>query len=361
MLKSLWITALLPALLWPVASSAQWLPQTQSDTEAISRTGNVGIGGPAVPTSRLTVRGNTSTVNTGIFFTNSANSGFELSEAGNNTSGIHLLNYMQGFIRFNIASLEMMRMLPNGNIGVRTPTPAAALHVNGITTATALQIDTANGLPVFFRDMLASEGYGFGTMLEMSGNSIIKVSGLRFGNFGIPEINSTNAPLLLNADSDYDVQIGTDENPRGLVVKGNIAAKFQDVAEWVPTTADLAAGTVVVLDPVRSNHVLASSRAYDTTVAGVISPQPGIILGEAGPSKALVATTGRVRVRVDATAQPIAIGDLLVTSDKSGVAMKSVAANLQGIAMHRPGTVLGKALEPLPGGTGEILVLLSLQ
>jgi hypothetical protein len=360
MFRSICLTAVLSAVLWPVAGSAQWLPQTQSDTESISRSGNVGIGGPASQYYRFTVRGNTSTVNNGIFFSNNANSTFELSEASNNTSGIHLHNYMEGFIRFGIASLEMMRMLPNGSIGMRTPTPVATLHVNG--TANALRIDTPNGLPVVFRDMLGIEGYGSGTMLDMStGNSMIKVSGMRVGNLGMPEINSTGAPLLLNADSDFDVQVGTDENPRGLVVKGNIAAKFQDLAEWVPTTAELGAGTVVVLDPARSNHVLASSRSYDTSVAGVVSPQPGIILGDAGPSKTLVATTGRVRVRVDATKHPIAIGDLLVTGDKPGVAMKSIAADLQGIAIHRPGTVLGKALEPLPAGTGEILVLLSLQ
>jgi len=29
--------------------------------------------------------------------------------------------------------------------------------------------------------------------------------------------------------------------------------------------------------------------------------------------------------------------------------------------MHRPGTLIGKALEPLEKGQGEILVLLSLQ
>jgi hypothetical protein len=31
------------------------------------------------------------------------------------------------------------------------------------------------------------------------------------------------------------------------------------------------------------------------------------------------------------------------------------------VAIHRPGTIIGKALEPLEGGVGEILVLLSLQ
>ncbi|HYI11739.1 MAG TPA: hypothetical protein VEK57_21960 [Thermoanaerobaculia bacterium] len=144
-------------------------------------------------------------------------------------------------------------------------------------------------------------------------------------------------------------------------VKGNIAAKYQDVAEWVPAFGAPKPGTVVILSEDANNHVIASSTSYDTRVAGVVSAQPGLILGEAAPNKVQVATTGRVKVMVDASAAPIKIGDLLVTSDKSGVAMKSMPVEVAGIKMHRPGTVVGKALEPLAGGTGEILVLLSMQ
>jgi hypothetical protein len=144
-------------------------------------------------------------------------------------------------------------------------------------------------------------------------------------------------------------------------VDGNIAAKYQDVAEWVPATANVEPGTVVVLNASRSNEVMASMTAYDTAVAGVVSSQPGIILGEEGESKEKIATTGRVRVKVDATANPIKVGDLLVTSGKSGRAMKSTPLDLGGIAIHRPGTIIGKALEPLAKGEGEILVLLSMQ
>jgi hypothetical protein len=68
-----------------------------------------------------------------------------------------------------------------------------------------------------------------------------------------------------------------------------------------------------------------------------------------------------MKVKVHSTNGPIQIGDLLVTSDKTGFAMKSVPVELSGIHMHRPGTLIGKALEPLSQGTGEILVLLSLQ
>jgi hypothetical protein len=144
-------------------------------------------------------------------------------------------------------------------------------------------------------------------------------------------------------------------------VSGNIAAKYQDLAEWVESSQALLPGTVVVLDHTKSNQVVASSRAYDTRVAGVISLQPGIALGEQGEGKVLVATTGRVRIRVDATRAPIQIGDLLVTGDTEGMAIKSQPINIGGIEIHRPGTLIGKALEPLAKGEGEILVLLSLQ
>jgi hypothetical protein len=68
-----------------------------------------------------------------------------------------------------------------------------------------------------------------------------------------------------------------------------------------------------------------------------------------------------VKVKVDATAGAIQIGDLLVTGDKPGVAIKSQPVSIGGVQLHRPGTLIGKALEPLATGQGEILVLLSLQ
>jgi hypothetical protein len=144
-------------------------------------------------------------------------------------------------------------------------------------------------------------------------------------------------------------------------VSGNINAKYEDLAEWVPAASDLEAGTVVVIDGSVGNGVQASMKAYDTRVAGVVSDKPGIVLGQKAAMKETIATTGRVRVKVDATHTPIEVGDLLVTSDKPGLAMRSIPVDVAGMSLHRPGTILGKALGALASGEGEILVLLSLQ
>jgi hypothetical protein len=53
-----------------------------------------------------------------------------------------------------------------------------------------------------------------------------------------------------------------------ITVTGNVNAKYQDVAEWVPSAQKLAAGTVVVLDVERDNHVMAASRSRWTPRAG---------------------------------------------------------------------------------------------
>jgi hypothetical protein len=184
-----------------------------------------------------------------------------------------------------------------------------------------------------------------------SGQSMERMRITSSGNVGI----GTKTPIAkLHVAGDVKV----DGTLTGATV---IGAVYQDVAEWVPASEDMTPGTVVVLDPSVTNQVMPSHRAYDLTVAGVVSAQPGLILGVGSSTKEQIATTGRVKVKVDATRGAIAIGDILVTSDTPGMAMKSQPLDLGGIAIHRPGTVVGKALEPLAAGEGEILVLLSLQ
>lgn len=243
-------------------------------------------------------------------------------------------------------------LAPNGvgNVGVGTNAPTSKLTVQG-----TVQIVGA-GSGVKFPDGSVQTKATSGT-IDGTGTSgqIVKFTGP----------NSVSSSVI--RESGGNVGIGTNtptaklEVVGDIKVSGNLAAKYQDVAEWVPARGDLPPGTVVSLDTTRPNAVVASARAYDTRVAGVVSPQPGLILGEGGEGKVMVATTGRVKVKVDATRCPVKIGDLLVASPKSGVAMVSRPRKVGGTWMHRPGTIIGKALEPLANGEGEILVLLSLQ
>ena len=58
---------------------------------------------------------------------------------------------------------------------------------------------------------------------------------------------------------------------------------------------------------------------------------------------------------------PGVAGGYLRTSATEGHARRSDPLTVGDISMHQPGTVLGKALEPLETGRGEILVLITLQ
>ena len=261
----------------------------------------------------------------------------------------------------------------NGNVGIGTTNPSTRFHISAGDSSFALfgpnttwggSLAVGSGAafvsPIAARAQVLSSngnlhldaGTGQNVYIAWITQSNTIING-QSGNVGI----GTTSP-----GSGYKLDVNGNTNVTGnLNVTGTVNAKYQDVAEWVPSSEKLAAGIVVVLDSTKSNQVVASTTAYDTRVAGVISAQPGITLGEKSDSKVLVATTGRVRVSVDASKAPIQIGDLLVTSDVPGVAMKSTPVEFAGRKMHMPGTIIGKALEPLAKGKGEILVLLSLQ
>jgi len=238
--------------------------------------------------------------------------------------------------RLNSANTTLVGAVPLGRIEWYTNDPS----VNGTGAGAAIQANTEHTIT-------GSQGATdlvFSTRSDPNAAAeVMRITGA--GNVGIG--TATPANKLHVAGS--------------ITVDGNINAKYQDVAEWVPSSGMVPPGTVVVIDGNRSNAILPSSAAYDTRIAGVVTDTPGLLLGEAGENKAKVATTGRVKVRATAANGAIRMGDLLVTSDLPGLAMKSVPARLAGLEMHRPGTLVGKALEPLSEGEGEILVLLSLQ
>ncbi len=123
-------------------------------------------------------------------------------------------------------------------------------------------------------------------------------------------------------------------------------------------SSNYEAGDVVVMGGTGDMKVTLSSEQSSPTVIGVYADSPGFIGGQAvSPSDSstgiAVTMMGIVPVKVSAENGPIQPGDLLVTSSTPGHAMHS--------DNPLPGTILGKALEPLGKGTGVILVLLMLQ
>jgi hypothetical protein len=277
---------------------------------------------------------------------------------------------------WNDAGAAVSLSNPTAKVGIGTSAPSRSLEIVRPVTGNfdGLLLYNSAGAPHSPADSVSlSLGRGPNHVMAQ-----VTASNKQTGTFGDGYLafSTRRAEVVaekMRIDQEGNVGIGTSSPGAKLHVEGggyfngditaagNISAKYQDVAEWVPSTQKLQAGTVVVLDGGRSNHVIASAGSYDTKVAGVISAQPGVILGVGGEGRVMVATTGRVRVKVDASRGSILVGDLLVTSEVEGIAMKSIPIDLGGTPIHRPGTIIGKALEPLKNGTGEILVLLSLQ
>ena len=341
-------------------TQAQWT--TNGNNINNTNTGNVGIGttSPGNPLQVTNGSGTSAGVRVDAVTATTGNGGALVlnTPSGSNhlifeTSGVQRwVQYVSGNdLRFWATSAgDRLTIQSTGNVGIGTTSPSERLHVAGgglsvIRNEMSLWLanNSVGGETDWAQNAYYNSGWKYRLADEASriqlldGKTIFSsaasssadaaltwtdnVSILQNGNVGI----GTTSPTA-------KLHVAGDGRLTGnLTVDGNINAKYQDVAEWVESSQTLPAGTVVVLDQTKSNQVIASSRAYDTRVAGIISTNPGIVLGENGAGKVLVATTGRVRVKVDASAGAIQVGDLLVTSDKEGLAMKSRPLSIGGV------------------------------
>ncbi|GAB4404025.1 MAG: hypothetical protein Kow00123_15630 [Anaerolineales bacterium] len=245
---------------------------------------------------------------------------------------------------------------------------------------------TPNYAAVFGRNTASTgEGYGvYGRSDSTNGNGVYGVatatSGANFGvvgvasstnGYGVFGYSSSNAvPLaakgrnnnLIEAWREWVDQAGTWAACQFWVTLGGhvYASGFHspgaDLAEMFPAAAGLEPGDVLVVES--DGQLTRSSTAYQPTVVGVYSTNPGFVGGSSGDAdtagKIPLAIGGIVPVKASTENGPIQPGDLLVASSTPGHAMK---------AGPNPatGTVIGKALGSLESGTGVIQMLVMLR
>jgi hypothetical protein len=170
------------------------------------------------------------------------------------------------------------------------------------------------------------------------------------GSGADPDFIVTNNGTVY-ADGAYNCGIGPGGEPGTCVIQNSPA----DFAEMLPCDDGLEPGDVLVVGP--DGKLARSTQAYQSTVVGVYSTQPGYLGGgehRGHEGYAPLAVVGIVPVKASAENGPIRPGDLLVASATPAHAMKAGPNPPQG-------TILGKALEPLDTSTGTILVLVMLQ
>lgn len=165
------------------------------------------------------------------------------------------------------------------------------------------------------------------------------------------------------------------------------AGPNKDLAEYIyDSKGDTEAADVVAADVNTKESVVKSSRPYQTSVVGVITTKPNMVMGEdlvidqetgkykPGVKATRLALSGRVPVKVNGENGAIIPGDYLTSSSTPGVAMKWTLLDvneakdfndLKRILSEnekRRNAIIGKAVEGFSGnGTGKVVLLISLQ
>lgn len=305
-----------------------------------------------------------------------------------------------GNMTFYTSATEKMRLTTSGNFGIKTTNPTAPMEING----DILIDDNSDGYSFLRVDRFGpafNSGIKFATaltdefMLEEDGDP---------GAFHIS--NGPGSQKYLSILASGKVGIGTSSPEQKLDVKGNImgsapdgtnkwrldritgsdpwvrlyqgstgtynsfavgpfwangASRF-DIAEVTPVKEKdaLEPGDVVCVDDDANVRLKRCQSAYNRMVAGIVSDHntASMVIGGETPPQSIgsvkdkkpIALAGRVLCKVTDENGPVGIGDLLVTSNTPGYAMRGDAKNIE------PGMVLGKAMEPLTSKKSKIVV-----
>lgn len=189
-----------------------------------------------------------------------------------------------------------------------------------------------------------------------AGNGDISESNLYFSgyNHGIfwgdsgPVFNRDNN--LPHIESTGDGNLWLSAGADGGTVYLQTSYRNGDVAEYYKKKSGekIEVGDVVSIAEDEDEKITLSKKEYDSKVIGIVSTNPGLIIGVSDPKKELVplALVGRVPCKVTNMNGQIKRGDLLTTSSIPGYAMKATTS----------GPIIGKALQNFNEKKGKILI-----
>lgn len=221
---------------------------------------------------------------------------------------------------------------------------------------------------MFFIRKFAGSGIGPDQRIGQLTNSSSKMTLSSLNNKSVRVINDSFWGIEVIDNN--RVGIGTSSPATELDVIGEIRCEVlqitggADLSEQfnIQGSEEVQPGMVVSINPQRVGELMISSKAYDRTVAGIVSGanglKTGMMMSQSGTlakGSHPVALTGRVYVKADTSNGAIQPGDLLTTSARPGHAMKVTDY------MLAQGAIIGKAMTPVDDDTGLVLVLVSLQ
>lgn len=223
-----------------------------------------------------------------------------------------------------------------GTVSVTPSTTTGDIFVMGFA-----EVRSSNGTDQAFNLVIETTSNCTGTTVGTASNTYTITSAgsttNHFGNIRISGI-AVDAGTLAHPYSLCASTATGDTDVLNWGIDASVIDTGADVSEiYSSNDASIEAGDVVSVDPNLKTGIKKSQTAYDQTVLGIISTNPGLVIGgvsKEGVNAKPLALSGRVPVKVSTENGSIKPGDSLTTSSIPGVAMKATHA----------GPVIGMAL-----------------
>jgi hypothetical protein len=295
----------------------------------------------------------------GYLWLNNSNGSSRVRLSGANSGGLLTLYQADG----GTGAILDGEDTGSGSLGLYNTNGVRKFYVKGQSTGSAAELSMFGSGSSETIQLLGAESSNEGAEIRLrnnEGGNTLEIDGDWGSSAGGAIVfytsNGVSSVRIEASDSGGNGRVTT----QVLQITGG--ADLSENFDIQPLDADVQPGMIVSIDPEQPGHLLTSTRAYDKTVAGIVSGaggvKTGMLMGQAGSvadGQHPVALTGRVYCWVDAAHGAVKPGDLITTSDTPGHGMK-VSDHAQA-----QGAIIGKAMSPLASGKGLVLVLVSLQ